>query len=147
MAAYVLDKNLEEELASSPDTALPKIEIQPANTPATRFSFDITDLDKSSLKIYVVDYALNEAAYPVEIGASGSGGGGDDPVRYTIHFDSNGGSDISDMKADRGTLIKEPKEPVREGFIFGGWFTDKACTSAYDFGQKIIGNLTLYAKW
>ena len=147
MAAYVLDKNLEEELASSPDTALPKIEIQPANTPAARFSFDITDLDKSSLKIYVVDYALNEAAYPVEIGASGSGGGGDDPVRYTIHFDSNGGSDISDMKADRGTLIKEPKEPVREGFIFGGWFTDKACTSAYDFGQKIIGNLTLYAKW
>lgn len=143
----MLDKNLEEELASSPDTALPKIEIQPANTPDARFSFDITDLDKSSLKIYVVDYALNEAAYPVEIGASGSGGGGDDPVRYTIHFDSNGGSDISDMKADRGTLIKEPKEPVREGFIFGGWFTDKACTSAYDFGQKIIGNLTLYAKW
>lgn len=42
----------------------------------------------------------------MEIGASGSGGGGDDPVRYTIHFDSNGGSDISDMKADRGTLMK-----------------------------------------
>lgn len=67
MAAYVLDKNLEEELASSPDTALPKIEIQRRTLRMPRFSFDITDLDKSSLKIYVVDYALNEAAYPVEM--------------------------------------------------------------------------------
>ena len=33
------------------------------------------------------------------------------------------------------------------GYTFGGWYTDEACTKAYDFAAPVTGNMTLYAKW
>ena len=39
------------------------------------------------------------------------------------------------------------EEISREGYTFGGWFTDEACTQAYDFETAVTGNLTVYAKW
>ena len=36
---------------------------------------------------------------------------------------------------------------MREGFKFSGWFTDEACTNAFDFSTPINSNLTLYAGW
>lgn len=38
-------------------------------------------------------------------------------------------------------------DPVRGEFTFGGWFTDKALTSAYTAGSAINADTTLYAKW
>ena len=36
---------------------------------------------------------------------------------------------------------------VRAGYSFGGWFTDAACTTPYDFSSAVIADATLYAKW
>ncbi|MCR5102360.1 MAG: leucine-rich repeat protein [Butyrivibrio sp.] len=33
------------------------------------------------------------------------------------------------------------------GYNFGGWYTDSACTSAYDFTTRVTSDITLYAKW
>lgn len=41
----------------------------------------------------------------------------------------------------------EPDAPERTYYTFGGWFTDADCTTAYEFGDKLNGDLTLYAKW
>jgi uncharacterized protein (TIGR02145 family)/uncharacterized repeat protein (TIGR02543 family) len=38
-------------------------------------------------------------------------------------------------------------EPTYEGFVFEGWYTDKACTHPYTFTTMPKGGLTLYAKW
>lgn len=35
----------------------------------------------------------------------------------------------------------------KDDYIFGGWFTDEACTVAYDFSAPVKGEVTLYAKW
>ena len=45
-----------------------------------------------------------------------------------------------------GKLVK-PADPTRDGYTFGGWFTDEACTQAYDFSTPVTADLTLYAKW
>lgn len=41
----------------------------------------------------------------------------------------------------------QPSDPIREGYDFGGWFRDKACTDQFLFGWPHEGNLVLYAKW
>jgi uncharacterized repeat protein (TIGR02543 family) len=43
--------------------------------------------------------------------------------------------------------VSEPADPTRDGYEFAGWYTDEACTSAFDFGQPVSLATTLYAKW
>ena len=73
--------------------------------------------------------------------------GGSLTARYTVTFDSNGGSVVSNQTVNKNTTIKEPEEPQKEGYNFAGWFTDKELTEKFDFSTKITKNITLYAKW
>ena len=43
------------------------------------------------------------------------------PNRYTITFDTTGGSDIASITQDYGTAITAPEAPTREGYTFIGW--------------------------
>lgn len=85
---------------------------------------------------------------------SGNGGGsdkeyeeyeGEDAVK--VYFKSNGGSEVSRQKIQKGTTAFEPDDPTREGYTFYGWYTDKAFTAKYDFTAAVNENITLYAKW
>ena len=75
------------------------------------------------------------------------GGGGGGTTRYTVTFDTQGGSGIDSIRVNRNGTVTKPADPTREGYTFGGWFTDKECTEAFDFDTKVTKNLTLYAKW
>ena len=57
------------------------------------------------------------------------------------------GSSVSSKTVERNGAVSEPAKPTREGYVFGGWFTDKGCTQAYDFDSRVTKNITLYAKW
>ena len=48
---------------------------------------------------------------------------------------------------DKGDKVERPEDPVLEGFVFGGWFTDKDFTEEYDFDKSVEASFTLYAKW
>ncbi|MDE7384293.1 MAG: InlB B-repeat-containing protein, partial [Anaeroplasmataceae bacterium] len=66
---------------------------------------------------------------------------------YTVTFDSQGGTSvdsISLLKGDR--LIQFPK-PTKTGYVFEGWYTDKACTILWNIEETIEKNITLFAKW
>ena len=76
-----------------------------------------------------------------------SGGGGISVTRYTVTFDTQGGSKISSKTVNWNATVSEPDEPTREGYTFEGWFIDKDCTEEYDFSARVIKNITLYAKW
>ncbi len=65
---------------------------------------------------------------------------------YTVTFNSNGGSDVPEQIRANAAATK-PADPTRSGYVFAGWYTDKACTAAYDFTQPVTDNITLYAKW
>lgn len=65
----------------------------------------------------------------------------------TVTFDSNGGSAVAPVHLESGAAVSEPMAPVRSGYRFDGWYTDRALTSAYDFGTPVAASMTLYAKW
>ena len=64
-----------------------------------------------------------------------------------MKFDSQGGSSVKDQTPASGSIVSKPVDPTREGYTFGGWYTDEACTQAYDFGTPVAADITLYAKW
>ena len=63
-----------------------------------------------------------------------------------VSFETGEGSKVDFQTTSDGKLVK-PADPTREGYTFGGWYTDEACTQAYDFGTPVAADLTLYAKW
>ncbi len=74
-----------------------------------------------------------------------------DPIvettKYEINFDTMGGTLIESQQVEENGLVKKPKDPVRTGYIFSGWYTDAECKNIYTFETKITSNKTLYAKW
>lgn len=50
-----------------------------------------------------------------------------------------------------GKTIPEPPAPEREGYTFGGWYTEPECVTAWDFGDSPRieegAEFRLYAKW
>ena len=67
--------------------------------------------------------------------------------KYTVAFESNGGSAVSKQTVSYGAKASKPANPTRAGYAFKGWYADKALTKAYDFNAKVTANATLYAKW
>ena len=66
---------------------------------------------------------------------------------HRVKFDTQGGSSVKDQTPASGSTITKPADPTREGYTFAGWFTDEACTEAYDFSSPVTADVTLYAKW
>ena len=62
------------------------------------------------------------------------------PNRYTITFDTAGGSDIASITQDYGTAITAPADPTREGYTFIGWDMEIPETMPAE-------NMTLKARW
>ena len=67
-------------------------------------------------------------------------------TRYTLHYESNGGTAYKDERCSSGTKVTLDKTPTRESYTFTGWYADKALT------QKITsvtmnGDKTVYAGW
>ncbi len=66
---------------------------------------------------------------------------------FTVTFNTQGGSAINSQTVTSGATLAKPADPARTGYTFQGWYTDEACTTAYDFSSPVTGSLTLYAKW
>lgn len=64
---------------------------------------------------------------------------------YTVAFVSNGGSDVPEQIRANAAATKPDSR--KAGYTLVGWYTDEACTAAYDFTQPVTDSVTLYAKW
>ena len=43
---------------------------------------------------------------------------------YTVSFETSGGSVISDQAVYAGDCVIQPQNPVKEGYVFAGWYSD-----------------------
>ncbi|MCI5499024.1 MAG: S-layer homology domain-containing protein [Clostridiales bacterium] len=73
-----------------------------------------------------------------------SPGGG--TTYYTLHYESNGGTQYKDERHRRNTVVNLDKVPVREGYQFTGWYGDKDLTEQVT-SVKMTGDKTVYAGW
>lgn len=93
---------------------------------------------------YTDDYTKEQGS---EQWSSGGSKKDDKANVYTVSFDSNGGTNVKNQSIEKDKKVTKPTDPTREGYVFKGWFTDKALKKAYDFSAKVTGSFTLYAKW
>jgi len=69
-------------------------------------------------------------------------------TKCTVSFDSCGGSAVEPADAEYGTTVPKPADPVREGYIFTGWYTNISKTDEWDFENDVVTeHMTLYAGW
>ncbi len=81
-------------------------------------------------------------------GGNGGGGGGiSGTTSYTVKFNTNGGSQVANQSVDRNDKVEMPDSPTKDGYIFDGWYTNDALTTAYNFESPVVKGFTLYAKW
>lgn len=76
-----------------------------------------------------------------------SGGGSSTVASYKVNFVTNGAGSIASQTITKDGAAKMPEAPAKEGFVFGGWYSDKDLTTKYDFDAKITKSITLFAKW
>lgn len=76
-------------------------------------------------------------------------GAGDIADNYCIVVFSTGdGTSIESVNVRRGSKVPRPAEdPVREGYIFDGWYTGDKYTKEFDFNTPIENNTNVFAKW
>ena len=66
---------------------------------------------------------------------------------YTVSFVTNTDSVMGDLTVEEGKTAKAPQDPVNEGYVFGGWYSDSGFTKMFSFPAEISADTTLYAKW
>jgi len=77
-------------------------------------------------------------------------GGGDIPVpqRWTVTFNTHGGSTVTSQTVDDGTTATRPvADPTRAGYDFVDWFTAQTGGQVFNFATSIIANTTIHAQW
>ncbi|MGM9838373.1 MAG: InlB B-repeat-containing protein [Paludibacteraceae bacterium] len=73
---------------------------------------------------------------------------GSTSTTYTVTFNDNGhGTAPASQTVNSGEKATKPADPTAEGYTFGGWYKEAACTTAYDFNTAVTKDITLYAQW
>jgi hypothetical protein len=66
-----------------------------------------------------------------------------------VSFESNGGTAVDTQRIQSGSYATEPNPPpTKSGYEFGGWFTNRSLSTAFDFSNTpITANERIHAKW
>lgn len=67
---------------------------------------------------------------------------------FTVTFETDGGSSVESVRVLHSEKLTLDRDPVKEGFTFTGWYTDRDCTSEWNMDtDTVTGSMTLYAGW
>ncbi|MDD2693726.1 MAG: InlB B-repeat-containing protein [Candidatus Gracilibacteria bacterium] len=115
-------------------------------------STDVTDIEGSCTPETTMCMIGHDALDSGIIGSCiiecGIEGGTCETMTYTVTFNTNGGTPVTDQNIAQGANATEPSPaPTKDGYVFGGWYSDAGFTSGWNFSTPITGNTSLYAKW
>lgn len=68
----------------------------------------------------------------------------DTTVKYTVTFNSDGGSSVKKQTVAEGKKVSKPSNPTKSGYTFVAWTLDG---KEYDFSKAVTKNITLKATW
>ena len=63
---------------------------------------------------------------------------------FTVKFNSNGGSSVSNQTIKKGGKVTKPSNPTRKNYDFINWYLND---NVYNFNTEVTKDLTLTAKW
>ena len=65
--------------------------------------------------------------------------------KYTVTFDSDGGTEIASVQVEKGKKVTKPEDPSKEHYVFGGWYFED--TEWVFESDTVTKNTALTAKW
>ena len=94
----------------------------------------LTDAEGKSLAVWTFEEDL--AVFP-----------GYEPTKYTVTFDSQGGSAVAPITLDYGDALNLTARPTLDGKSFSGWYLSTEDAEPYSATTMPAENIVLYAKW
>lgn len=71
-----------------------------------------------------------------------------EPGTFMVLFNTNGGNFVENQIVEAGSKAIQPKAPIKPGYVFDGWYSDKELKNVFNFNTSIISShTTIYAKW
>ena len=68
-------------------------------------------------------------------------------AEYEVNF-IDGDDILKSISVKENNLVNRISDPVKEGYVFTGWYSDKELTNEFDFNDTYITeNTNIYAKW
>ena len=99
----------------------------------------------SAYEIYIKYYPEYTGSEEEWINDLINGNLGGSKATYTVSFNSNGGSYVSDQRVVAGEKATMPQDPVMEGYEFEGWYVG---SEQWSFaGHVVTSDMTLVARW
>ncbi|MCM1053281.1 MAG: InlB B-repeat-containing protein [Ruminococcus sp.] len=100
---------------------------------------NIKDIGEHTIKIIATDKYDNKTD-PIEVTLTIKEV---DAKTYTVTFNANGGTEVSNALVKEGEKVIEPTT-TRDNYNFTGWYNGD---TKFDFNTSITGDITLTAKW
>jgi len=105
---------------------------------------------KAFITMYRADYQADDStfieSYPVTVVNPRESSGGGGSAKVFLRYETNGGEPISSTSHTRGTTVQLTVVPVREGYIFTGWYSDPELTNKIET-VVMDATKTVYAGW
>lgn len=97
------------------------------------------NMSSKGQKMVGVTYQNARTSFAIEVGDR----------KFTVSFHvGEGAGDVPSESVTINELATKPLDPIRDGYDFGGWFTDSSYTQSFDFSlTPITADIVLYAKW
>ena len=71
-----------------------------------------------------------------------------EPEKYTITYESNGGSAVASQTVEERAAMLPPSNPTRAGYTFAGWYYEADFVTPVSWDRQMPSmDFTLYAKW
>lgn len=117
----------------------------------------VSTIDTNKVGTYKITYTVTDSRFhdavtsierTITVTDSSSGGstGGGVTTKYTLTYESNGGTAFAAERYASGTKVELTKTPHRDGYVFTGWYSDAELSQPVT-SVTMRKNMTVYAGW